>query len=64
MKSPARGHRKLASLRKELRHLRLAHARVFTRKVRVRGDLSARILSTQASICKLRQDLRRRTEVA
>jgi hypothetical protein len=64
MKSRARGERKLASLRKDLRRLRLGYARVLARKIKVRGDLPARILAVKAKIAKLARDVGQRIEAA
>jgi hypothetical protein len=64
MKSRARGERKLASLRKVLERLRLGYARVLARKLKVRGDLPARILEIKAKIAKLTQDVSQRVEAA
>jgi len=57
MKSRVRGRRRLASLRKELERLRLGFARVLARKIKVRGDLPARILAVKAKIAKLSRDV-------
>lgn len=64
MKSRARGERKLASLRKDLERLRLGYARVLARKIKVRGDLPARILAVKAKIAKLARDVGQRVEAA
>jgi hypothetical protein len=64
MKSRARGERKLASLRKDLERLRLGYARVLARKIKVRGDLPARILAVKAKIAKLARDVGQRYEAA
>lgn len=53
MKAQTRGERRLASLRKELRRLRLGYAGVLSRKIKVRGDLPARILAVKAKIARL-----------
>ena len=64
MKSRARGERILASLRKDLERLRLGYARVLARKIKVRGDLPARILAVKAKIAKLAHDIGQRVEAA
>lgn len=64
MKSRARGERKLASLRKDLERLRLGYARGLARKIKVRGDLPARILAVKAKIAKLTRDVGQRIEAA
>ena len=64
MKSRARGERILASLRKDLERLRLGYARVLARKIKVRGDLPARILAVKAKIAKLAHDIATRVEAA
>lgn len=64
MKSCARGKRRLASLRKELERLRLGYARVLARKIKVRGDLPARILAVKAKMSKLAHDIGQRVDAA
>ena len=64
MKSIQRGQRRLAGLTQELRRLRLAYARRLAHKVKVRGDLIARILAVKERIVRLREELRRRTRAA
>lgn len=64
MKSRSRGERKLAGLLKALQRLRLAYARSLAKKIKVRGDLPARILETKARIAKLTADLKHRQEAA
>jgi hypothetical protein len=64
MKSCVRGRRILVRLQKELRRFRLAYAGVLARKVKVRGDLPARILATKAKIARLIQDLNGRQDAA
>jgi hypothetical protein len=54
----------LVRFQKQLRRLRLAYSRVLARKVKVRGDLPARILATKAKIARLTEELKRRQEAA
>ncbi|HLY72487.1 MAG TPA: hypothetical protein VKU80_00075 [Planctomycetota bacterium] len=53
MKSTIRATRRLASLRKELRRLRLGYARVLARRLKLRSGLPAKILAVKAKIAQL-----------
>jgi hypothetical protein len=64
MKSCARGRRILARLQKDLRRFRLAYAGVLARKLKVWGNLPARILATKAKIARLIHDLSGRQDAA
>ena len=64
MKSYTRATRRLASLRKELRRLRLGYARVLARRMKLRSGLTARILGIKAKIAQLTLDVARRGRAA
>lgn len=64
MKSYVRATRRLASLRKELRRLRLGYARALARGLKPRFSLPARILLVKAKIAQLILDVARRGRAA
>jgi hypothetical protein len=64
MKSYVRATRRLASLRRELRRLRLGYARVLARRLKPRSGLAARILAVKAKIAQLTLDVARRGRAA
>jgi len=64
MKTHARADRRLTALRKELERLRLGYARLLVRRVKVRGNLPARILAVKAKIARLVLEVGRRGSAA
>jgi len=64
MKPYTRATRRLASLRKELRRLRMGYARVLARRLRPRPNLAARILAVKAKIAQLTLEVGRRGRAA
>lgn len=64
MKPYTRATRRLATLQKQLRRLRLGYARVLARRLKPRSGLPARILAVKAKIAQLTLEVGRRGRAA